>query len=110
MSKIILDADTGDCPGCVCKILSGDESKSILVQADYEAPSVASSFGWSLRSVQPQNYGYYGITCHHENTDGTVDCKHCGAKASTFIAAASEWISENDGIEADDPGYFGGDQ
>lgn len=107
MSKIILDADTSDCPGCICKVLNHNESRSILVQEDHQSPGVASSFGWNIRDVQPQNYGYYGITCHHENTDGTVDCEHCGVKASTFIAAATEWINENDGCEAEDPGYFG---
>jgi len=101
VSKIILDADTSDCPGCVCKILNHNESRSILVQEDYGAPSVASSFGWNIRDVQAGD-----SECDHLHTDGTVDCPDCGVKASTFIEAATEWINENDGTEAEDVGYF----
>lgn len=107
MSKIILDTDAR---GCVCKILqAGRESQSVLVQTDYESPSVASSFGWSIRSVQNETDRRYGVICDHQHTDGTIDCPACGIKASAFIAAAQEWIDENDGIEAEDPGYFQGD-
>lgn len=110
MSKIILDADTSDCPGCVCKILNHNESRSILVQEDYGALGVASSFGWSLRVVQSKVFERVIGRCDHHRTDGSVDCPDCGVKASAFIASATEWINENDGAEADDPGYFGGDE
>jgi hypothetical protein len=96
-SKIILDADTGDCPGCVCKILN--ESRSILMQSDYEAPSVASSFGWSVKTVRRRG-------CSHDGTDGTIDCKICGVTASQFIKSAQDYIEANDGKSVDDPGYF----
>jgi hypothetical protein len=103
MSRIILDSDTSDCPGAVCKILNADnENHNILVQTDWDAPSVASSFGWNMREVQVQNAG----SCNHSHTDGTVDCPDCGIKATTFINAAIEWINDNDGVDADDPGYF----
>lgn len=99
MSKIILDADTSDCPGCICKVLSS-KGHSFLVQQDHQAPGVASSFGWNLHSVQKD-----GIQCRHDS-DGSVDCKSCGVTAGEFIQAATEWIEENDGIEIEDPGYF----
>lgn len=103
---IILDTDTSDCPGCVCKILNGEnESENVLVQTDWDAPSVASTFGWNIREVKTP-----GRDCDHRGTDGTVDCRECGVKASTFIAEAMEWINNNDGATAEDPGYFGGDE
>lgn len=43
--------------------------------------------------------------CDHSGTDGTVDCK-CGLKASGLIAAAREWIDNNNGATVEDPGYF----
>lgn len=98
MSKITLDADTSDCPGCVCKVLS-DDGRSVLVQEDHGAPGVASSFGWSVRRVRRKG-------CSHDGTDGTIDCKSCGATASQFIQSAQEFIEANDGKTVDDPGYF----
>lgn len=94
MSKIQLDAD---CYGAVCKILQG--SDSILVQTDYDAPGVASTFGWDISQVGSSN-------CRHRGTDGTIDCKECGTTASAFIAAAIDFINDHDGDEVDDPGYF----
>lgn len=44
--------------------------------------------------------------CKHESTNGTIDCPECGCKASQFIADARDWMDSNDGITADDPGYF----
>jgi|ERR1035437_2867227 hypothetical protein len=35
-----------------------------------------------------------------------VDCKLCGVTATDFINSAGEYLSNNDGKEADDPGYF----
>ena len=43
--------------------------------------------------------------CEHKYTDGTVNCK-CGVTASQFIQAAGEWLRDNDGAQAEDPGYF----
>lgn len=98
MSKITLDADTGDCPGCVCKVLS-DDGRSRLVQSDYEDPGVASSFGWSVKRVRRKG-------CQHSGTDGTIDCPDCGVKAGQFIQSAQEFIEANDGKRVEDPGYF----
>jgi hypothetical protein len=97
--NIILDADTSDCPGCVCKILNSTESRSILVQEDHQAVGVAPTFGWSVRDVGDGE-------CDHDGTDGSVDCKECGTKAIEFISAAIEFINDHDGDVAEDPGYF----
>ena len=102
MSKIQLDTDTSDCPGAVCKIWiyrPDESSDSVLVQTDYDAPGVASTFGWDISQVGSSN-------CQHRGTDGTVYCKECGETASAFIAAAIEFINDHDGDEVDDPGYF----
>jgi hypothetical protein len=45
-------------------------------------------------------------TCNHSGTDGTVDCPDCGLTAGEFISAAREWLDDNDGATAEDPGYF----
>lgn len=44
--------------------------------------------------------------CSHSGTDGTVPCKDCGLTASDFITAAYDWLSDNEGAKAEDPGYF----
>jgi len=106
VSKITLDTDV--CGGAHCLIVN-DDGDDVLIQFDTDLPGVASTFGWSMRDVQVLNSGYYGVTCDHRGTDGTVDCPECGIKASTFIAEAMEWINSNDGATADDPGYFEGE-
>ena len=93
-------------PCCPGEIL-GPNGQSILVQTDWDYPGVASTFGWSIQDVQAQGTRYYGLApCDHSGTDGTVDCPDCGLKAITFINAAGNWLRENDGATADDPGYF----
>jgi hypothetical protein len=49
-----------------------------------------------------------GKRCEHTGTDGTIACPDCGIGAGEFIAAAGEWLADNDGAETDDPGYFEG--
>ena len=44
--------------------------------------------------------------CEHSCTDGTIDCRDCGVTVSEFITAAHTWLSNNEGAEAEDPGYF----
>lgn len=44
--------------------------------------------------------------CDHDGTDGTVDCPECGCTVSEFLSAAYDWLRDNDGATADDPGYF----
>lgn len=98
----------------------------MLIQTDWDFPSVAGSFGWSTRHVQKcdrcghASAGHSNIavkycrdcnanvgnTCYHSGTDGTVKCSECGLQASDFILAARNWIDDNDGAEAEDPGYF----
>ena len=74
-----------------------------LVQVDYDFPSVAESFGWSIRRVQKDGKGevYFlkraprrGAGCDHRGTDGTIQCPDCGIPASDFIEAADEFLSE----------------
>ena len=76
-------------------------SETLLVQTDRDYPAVASSFGWSIRNVQRGNK-----KCDHESTDGSVDCQECGLSVTEFINTAADFLRDNNGIEADDPGYF----
>lgn len=106
MSTITWNTDV-NAPGCAGEILSEDEEQSVLVQVDYDAPAVASIFGWDIRDVQAEDEnGEVTAPCAHSGTDGTVDCPACGIKAATFIAAALDWLADNDGAQAEDPGYF----
>ena len=54
---------------------------SLLVQSDYDHPSIASSMGWS--------------PCDCGETDGTVDCPH--RTASEMITEASQYLDHRDG-------------
>lgn len=132
--KITLDSNPSDASGCI-KILASD-GRDILIQTDWDFPGIATTFGWSTKQVQKcPNCGKIQIdvidrggaecfdcedcdnppgndthtstitTCDHSHTDGTVDCK-CGVAAHDFIQAARQWIDDNDGTEAEDPGYF----
>lgn len=83
---------------CGYPMIEAEDGREVLVQVDYDYPGVASAFGWSVAMV--------GEGCEHSGTDGTVDCRDCGTTAVGFIAAASEWMSENDGATVDDPGWF----
>lgn len=106
MGKIVWNTEV-NAPCCIGEILSEDEKESILIQTDWDWPGVATTFGWSIRNCQVQNRGYYGLEkCDHSSTDGTIDCPECGYPASAFIREAGEWLEANDGITAEDPGYF----
>lgn len=85
---------------CPCEIVHVESGKSILAQVDTDYPGFAAAFGWSVGHVP-------GIACNHSGTDGTVECPNCGMPASTFIESAREFLEENNGKIADDPGYFG---
>lgn len=80
--------DTGDFG---TYLLVADDGRDILIQVDYDYPSIAGLFGWS--------------PCCGA-TDGTVDCAEHGRKASDMIAEAGEWLADHVGESADDPGYF----
>lgn len=89
---------------CLGEIL-GEGGRSILIQTDWDYPGTASTFGWDISSVQDAEREQF-TPCRHQETDGTVDCKECGIKAGTFIAAAVDWLADNDGAQVEDPGYF----
>ena len=124
------DVNAPCCPG---EIVNGD-GRTLLIQLDWDYPATASSFGWWLGSVQRckcgrldtapiwidrqgkevddtsdrwqcAECGEINDTCDHDSTDGTVDCG-CGVTALDFITTAGEWLRNNDGATADDPGYF----
>lgn len=121
--KITLDSNPSDAPCCV-KIVA-DNGQDRLIQTDWDYPSVASIFGFRLASVQKcDECGYLsfeltnqvvkycrrckknvGHICSHDSTDGTVDCR-CGVTVSAFINTAKDWMRDNDGAQAEDPGYF----
>lgn len=114
------DVNAPCCPGEIV----AEDGRTVLVQTDYDYPGVASTFGWSTTDVQrdpaasaPRFPGdtfgggvYDKATgegwCRHDGTDGTVDCPDCGIKAGEFIASAGQFLYDNDGAEAEDPGYF----
>ena len=92
-------------PGCAGLIVAED-GREVLVQTDWDYPSVAQAFGWNMRDVQVMNAHYYGVPCSHPETDGTVPCSECGLTQSTFIREAGDWLRDNYGAMAEDPGYF----
>ena len=84
-----------------------DEENSILVQTDWDYPSTAQTFGWSLSESQVTNRVYYlGKPCEHVGTDGTVKCNECGLTPHTFISDAADYLDDNLGKIVEDPGYF----
>lgn len=87
-------------------LIIADDGRDILVQTDWDYPGVASSFGWSVRSVRP-TLAHAPADCEHIGTDGTVGCETCGLTPSQFIADASAYLDDNIGRTAEDPGYFG---
>lgn len=99
--KITLDANPHDAPCCL-KIVAED-GRDILVQTDWDWPGVASTFGWSLADCQWTN----ADKCEHSGTDGTIPCPQCAMTVSIFLKSARDWMDDNDGAEAEDPGYFG---
>lgn len=62
-------------PGCPGEILAED-GRSVLVQTDWDYPGVASTFGWTTKSVQqagPRPDFDYSAEC------GVLKCEECGA-------------------------------
>lgn len=124
MGQITWNTDV-NAPCCPGEIINDDSGETRLVQVDHDYPGVASTFGWTLKSVQrcphcgeapDEADGSHGHCnecdakfplCDHDGTDGTVDCQ-CGVTASEFISEAREFLDGADGATADDPGYFGG--
>jgi hypothetical protein len=104
MSKITWSTDV-NAPGCPGEILA-DDGQSVLIQTDWDYWKVAEWFGWSPREVQTRDNRDNETPCDHDRTHGTVDCKECGLTHSDFISAAYDWLIDNDGAQAEDPGYF----
>jgi hypothetical protein len=123
------DVNAPCCPGEIVN----DDGRTLLVQTDWDYPRTAVSFGWSLRQVQrcpscgktadgpAPNHGtmahcsscdhaWEDGLCDHDGTDGTVPCRNCGCTQTDFISAAYDWLRENDGATANDPGYFSDDR
>ncbi len=71
-------------------LLVADNGPSLMVQSDWELPSLASLFGWS--------------PCNCGATDGTIDCEHRTVKE--MIADAQDFLRAHVGDTTDDPGYF----
>ena len=117
------DVNAPCCPG---EIIDDETGQTVLVQTDWDFPGVASTFGWWVGFVQVCHHcghlldspndshdilhcddcGDSQSPCLHDETDGTVDCDYCRVKATDLIASAGQWLRDNDGITADDPGYF----
>lgn len=79
-------------------ILRAQDGREILIQTDWDYPSVASNFGW-YHQCDTDNLV-------HGETDGTVDCPVCGKKASTLIVEAQDFLDEHIGDIIEDMGYF----
>lgn len=71
--------------------LKGPNGKKVSVQVDYEFPALASHFGWAPCC---------GLT------DGTVECPVHHTKVSDMISQAIDVLSQHDGYQFKDPGYF----
>jgi hypothetical protein len=84
--------------GCTgINVIDKATGRDMYVQLDFDFPGLASTFGWSPAPWRG---------CKHEGTDGTIRCEGCGKSATAFISEAYDWLLENEGIEAEDPGYF----
>lgn len=93
-------------------IRNTENNDTVLVQMDYDFPSLATNFGWSVSRVKCESGHRYDCDCDsytdcdHSETDGTIDCKECGMKANIFITSAREYLDESIDNEIGDPGYF----
>ena len=71
--------------------------KTILYQSDYSFLPLARMFGHSFKQAH----------CHHDHTDGTVDCPDCGKKASAFIQEAACYLDSHENkVIMDKEGLF----
>ena len=97
--KCLITRDRAYAPCCfiLCRIdeqgnwNARDEANTILIQTDWDFPSIASCLGFT--------------PCEEcGETDGTIDCSH--HTAGEMIEAAQEWLDEHLEEEFEDPGYF----
>lgn len=101
--KITFNTDVND--PCSLGEVVAEDGRTILVSTDWDYPGFASTFGWNMRRVQREERE--DNPCHHDHTDGTVDCKDCGLFAGDFIADAYDFLTEEaENVEVEDPGYF----
>lgn len=91
--KIMWDADAP--AGAYGLIREVDGTGSILIQSDWDLPSIALAFGATLNYLVDNG-------CAHLGTDGTVRCVQCGADPGDFIGAALRWLDGCDGEIVDD--------
>lgn len=98
--EITLDAYPGSYYPCAVAVIEGPNGERLPVWNDWDAPGTARAFGWDIATVRPD------LNCDHDGTDGTVNCT-CGATVAEFMGAALEFIRDNDGATAPDPGYWG---
>ncbi len=68
-------------------LIRAEDGRDLLIQTDWDFPSVASTFGWR----------------------GKFSKKKYGTGPSAEIHAAADWLDDNIDADADDPGYFDGD-
>ena len=61
--------------------------ESVVVNTDWDFPSLARSLGWSMR-------GRGRSPCDHPHTDGTVDCSLCGRGVGWFIEQARVYLDK----------------
>jgi hypothetical protein len=96
------------CAGEILQVYKNGKptGRSVLVQTDWDYPGVAQSFGWDMRETQQADR--VDRPCQHDGTDGTVPCPDCGLTQTDFISAAYDWLRQQDGAKAEDPGYFSG--
>lgn len=77
-------------------VLEHDDRRDLVIQSDWEYPSIAMAFGWSPCCRCSRS-------CRGA-TDGTIDCAR--RKASEHIAQAQKWLDSHIGKRVVDPGYF----
>ena len=88
--KITFEKPT-NAPGCF--LIRAEDGRTELIQSDWDFPSLAQTFGWSLSMVQIPKRGRE--MCFHGSTDGTIKCSECDVGASRFITAAKRWLYDN---------------
>ena len=81
--KIRYEVNPREAP-CAILVRNDTDERTVLIQLDWDYPSLASTFGW-----QP---------------DGTIDCSH--KTASEHIREAFTFLRSHEGEEAEDSGYF----
>ena len=69
-----------------------EDGESDLIQSDWDYPSTARTFGWS-----GVHRGKDGRFCNSGATDGTVDCRDCGATRTQLLGLAQDYLDAHIG-------------